>query len=217
MARGSQSGMTAMRTTKTWTPAAVERLAEIQDAAVQLFYERGFHGTDLRLIAQQVGMHPSSFYNYIGSKQELLYLILRNGIDRMNEGLAEAVAGIEDPVAALMAAIRFHVTMTAHSRFHAWTEHVETRALEGEFRDLVFEERKKYEAQWVALIERGVATGVFHPSHTKVAVFGLISMAQISRWYSPGGALSPEQIADVFCDIILRGLAGVLPEGVTRP
>src|SRR5438105_2336084 len=88
--------------------AARERLEQIKTVAARLFYERGYHGADLREIAQEVGMHPSTFYHYIAEKQQLLYLILSDGLRAMLEEFNQRVAPIEDPLAALAEAMRMH-------------------------------------------------------------------------------------------------------------
>jgi TetR/AcrR family transcriptional regulator, cholesterol catabolism regulator len=189
------------------TPAAIERLSEIKAAAAKCFYDRGYHGTDLRFIAVEAGMHPSSFYNYIKSKQELLYLIMMDGLDEMNRGLDAAIREAPDPVAALRLAIQFQVSVTANSRFNAWTQQVEVRSLTGEFRETVIFERDKYQRKWVSIVRAGIKSGQFRKVDAKLAVIGMLSMAQVSRWYSPGGDAKPEAIAELFADIVISGLA----------
>ena len=56
-------------------------------------------------------------------------------------------------------------------------------------------------------IADGIACGEFRQVDPKVAAFAVIGMANwTSRWYSPSGALSPEQIGEIIADIAMHGL-----------
>ena len=50
------------------TDAHLGRLEEIKTAAARYFYELGFVATDMRRIADAVGLHVSTLYTYIESK-----------------------------------------------------------------------------------------------------------------------------------------------------
>lgn len=52
-----------------------KRRRQIVDAAVELFVENGFHKTTTRQIAQAVGFSIGSLYEYVGSKEDVLYLV----------------------------------------------------------------------------------------------------------------------------------------------
>jgi len=52
-----------------------QRHRQIVDAAVQLFIEQGFHKTTTRQIARAAGFSIGSLYEYIASKEDILYLV----------------------------------------------------------------------------------------------------------------------------------------------
>jgi hypothetical protein len=59
----------------------------------------------------------------------------------------------------------------------------------------------------VGIIERGVREEVFRPVDPRMTVLGLIGMCNwMVRWYRPDGRLTPDQIAEHFFDLVLRGL-----------
>src|SRR5690606_40436177 len=91
---------------KADTSRRESRLEDIKNAALKEFYQRGYAATDLRAIAREVGLHVSSLYNYISSKQQLLYLIATQYVEDSTRSLTEAIAGIADPVERLRSAIR---------------------------------------------------------------------------------------------------------------
>lgn len=51
------------------------RRRQIADAAVQLFIDNGFHKTTTRQIARKAGVSIGSLYEYIASKEDVLYLV----------------------------------------------------------------------------------------------------------------------------------------------
>ena len=83
----------AVRDTES-TGSVRSRRAEICDAALSVFAERGYHGTSMEEIARVVGMRASSLYNHVSSKQELLAGIM---VATMRDLLADDVqAALED-------------------------------------------------------------------------------------------------------------------------
>ena len=51
------------------------RRMEIVKAAVELFVRKGFHRTTVREIAQKFGMSVGTLYEYIRTKEDILYLV----------------------------------------------------------------------------------------------------------------------------------------------
>ncbi len=60
---------------ETQTKGETTRLA-IEDAAVKLFMERGYHATSMRQIAEQAGLALGGIYNHFASKDELFEAII---------------------------------------------------------------------------------------------------------------------------------------------
>ena len=44
----------------------------VRQAALELFAERGFHGTGIRQLAERAGVSSASLYHYLGTKEDLL-------------------------------------------------------------------------------------------------------------------------------------------------
>lgn len=199
-----------MATTRRGTRAtanAEDRLTAIKRVAVKWFSRRGYEGTDLRLIAQDLKLHPSSLYNYIRSKQELLYLILKEGMEEVHAGFDAAVEGLEDPTERLAAALRFHVVQNANRREVAWTSHIEVRALKGKYRTAILALRDQYQEKWVNLFRDGLERGVFRDLDPEITAFGVLAMAQtVARWFNPRGRFTPEEIANEYVALALKGV-----------
>lgn len=189
------------------TDSHKERLQQIREAAAELFLQQGYASTDLRQIASAVDIHVSSLYNYIRSKENLLYDIIIEGLVEISGRMDEALATGDDPVVQLRAALEAHILHHAERRSKAWTNHVEFRALSGEFYETVVEMRHQYEVRWIDLLQRGMAAGAFANESPKLVAYTLLAVGpSVSRWYDPNDEQSAESIAKSMANISLNGV-----------
>ena len=77
------------RTGKIRTYIASEELADkrrrhIAGCAIRVFYKNGYHKTSMRELASACGMTIGAIYSYIGSKDDILHLILQELVDEQN-------------------------------------------------------------------------------------------------------------------------------------
>jgi len=88
-----------------------KRRRQIIDAAVHLFVAQGFHKTTTRQIAQAAGFSTGTLYEYVASKEDVLYLVCDAIHAEMEKSIAEGVARAAGGREALAGVIRecFHV------------------------------------------------------------------------------------------------------------
>ena len=185
----------------------MERLATIKEHAARQFYEGGYAATDLRSIAASVGIHVASLYNYISSKEELLYLIMKDGMTEIRVALDAALADVDSPADRLRAAVESHIAHHARRRYLAWTSHVEVRSLTGRQRGEILRLRHEYEERFLQILEEGRSTGAFTFEDPKIALYAVLSNGQsVSRWYKPAGSRQAEEIARLMAQQVLMGL-----------
>ncbi len=69
--------------TKIKNPDLVEkRRNQISQAALALFREKGFHATSMRTICQKAKVNLGSFYDYFGSKEDILVHLYKEIMNR---------------------------------------------------------------------------------------------------------------------------------------
>ncbi len=83
-----------------------ERRRQIVDAAVPLFIERGYHKTTTRALAQATGLSIGSMYEYITTKDDVLYLVCMAIHAEVEHGVKEALGRPLQARAALAEVIR---------------------------------------------------------------------------------------------------------------
>lgn len=180
----------------------------IYEAAVRLIFERGYHGTSQRAIADAVGLQMSSLYHHFPSKQDLLVDIMARSMRDLISAVEQAAAQArsDGPEQRLRAAIQGHVLFHADRRREAFILDSELRALEPAGRELVVKLRDQYEQIFADILQQGMAEGVFRIPDRKVAGFMLLAMCTgVAIWYRPGGRLPLETIADIYTDLFLSG------------
>ncbi|MFV0436782.1 MAG: TetR/AcrR family transcriptional regulator [Desulfopila sp.] len=69
-----------------------ERRRQIVDAAVRLFIEHGYHKTTTRLLAKATGLSIGTMYDYISTKEDVLYLVCVAIHTEVEQGVKQALA-----------------------------------------------------------------------------------------------------------------------------
>ena len=60
---------------------------QILEAAAQIIRQKGFHATSMKDIADAVSLQKASLYHHVSNKQEILLLLLEQGLDMLTERL----------------------------------------------------------------------------------------------------------------------------------
>jgi len=182
--------------------------AAIRCAALRLIYRQGFAAMNLRDLAAEVGIQPSSLYNHIASKQALLS-------DLMQEHMAALLAATDVALEAagpglidrLRAFIGHHVLYHMEKRQEVYIANFELRALDATNYARIVAMRADYEARFMALLEEGAGSGELDIADIPVTAFALLAMLTgICTWYRPGGRLNKAELVTLHTELALNGL-----------
>ncbi|WP_027863048.1 TetR/AcrR family transcriptional regulator [Marmoricola sp. URHB0036] len=181
-------------------------------AATDAFAEKGFHGTTTRDIAAAAGMSPAALYVHHRSKEELLYLISRQG----HETTLAMVRAATEAGAPACEALRswMHDFCLHHARNHTSARIVnyELAALSEEHYAEIRGLRRQIEHLTRGLVEHGVRQGCFASPDPSMSAAALLSLGiDLARWYREGGRWTPEQVAEEYAEIGLRLVGLVAP------
>jgi AcrR family transcriptional regulator len=186
------------------TAGGQTRRDQILEAAARLFSERGYHATSMRDIGEATGMLAGSLYAHIDGKEDLLFGIVQRAAAAFLSELEAARgsdASVED---RLRRAMRAHVEVVAGDPEAARVFHHEWRALSGRRRTEVRRLRRRYESIWDEIIRE--LPGATDPKSARLLVLSAANWTY--TWYRPDGPMSPQQVADRFTDLLLKGLGG---------
>jgi TetR/AcrR family transcriptional regulator, cholesterol catabolism regulator len=199
----------------TSAPARPRRRdAEVLDAAADIFYERGYASATVQDVADGLGMLKGSLYYYIESKEDLLYRLMDEIHDGVDEVLAEVMASDDlTAIQKLDLYVRSQVQYNVRNLKKISVYYHDLDQLTGARLKEIVSRRRKHEDQVVALIVQAQADGDADPTlDAKLlsnCVFGTIIW--IYRWYRPGRGVSAEQLSETCARFALHGL------GVAKP
>ena len=83
-----------------------KRREQIVLAAIELFSQKGFHQTTLRDLSERSSISYGNIYDYVGSKQDIFYLIHEYLCDIAFCRLTELLNSVRDPMERLRRMIR---------------------------------------------------------------------------------------------------------------
>src|SRR5919106_683077 len=201
------SNLASYRTVVSMTVYMPTRRDELTRTAARLFAERGFHGTSMGDLAEALGVQKGSLYSLTGSKQQLLYKTMRQGADAFHAAL-DAVPEPAPAAERVRAALRGHLRVVAEQIDVATVFTREWRYLEGEQREEILGERRRYEERWRTLFREGVESGGLRIDlDVGAAALLVLSAANWAyTWLTPDR--DTDELADRFTAILVDGIRG---------
>ncbi|MDH4117326.1 MAG: TetR/AcrR family transcriptional regulator [Acidimicrobiia bacterium] len=186
---------------------------DVVRAAGRLFADRGYHGTSMRDLGKELGLHGSSLYSHITSKEALLVDVVMRGAELFEEVANRALETDAAAVERLRRLVVGHVDVVLDHLDEARTFLNEARSLEPEHRATVVTARDRYEQAVRTIIGGGVESGEFAASvDPRMSSIYLLSILNaLDRWYRPEGDLDRLALVDSLMEFTLSAL-GAAPQ-----
>lgn len=183
--------------------ATRERVIEV---AGQLFAEKGFHATSVADIGAMSDLRAGGLYYHIGSKEGLLWEILRRYTEKALAGAERIADSDSDPVSKLGELIDFHVRTIAEHRRDVLIQLRDADALSGENAARLHVLRERVQDCWERVLDEGYRAGTLTQGNRVVAngLLGMVNMMPL--WYRPERGDTPESVARQFRAMVLDGL-----------
>ncbi len=174
--------------------------------AAALFNEKGFHGTSLDEVAARLGVTKPTIYQYVASKDEILFACVRHGLDRLRQAVDQVPTGHRSGRDRLRAAMhRYAIVMTED--YCRCVTRIADSELSPESRARFRRLKREIDLMLRDLVQRGIEDGSLRPGDARIITFTLTgALNWIGRWYEPGGSMSPEHIASALVATLLQGL-----------
>jgi AcrR family transcriptional regulator len=181
-------------------------------AAVELFYRQGALATSVRQITEACGLTPGALYNHFESKEQLLYVLVRDIHLRQESMLAAAQAAVEgDPVAELSAIVEVYVARHSDHRETARVANREYSLLSGEWYEEVVGIRRRLRDRVVDVLLAGRQKQVFdlvggedRTAAVLTAIPILDMCVHVSEWFHEHRPLSHAELQARYVGLALR-------------
>jgi TetR/AcrR family transcriptional regulator, cholesterol catabolism regulator len=183
------------------------RRSELTRTAARLFAEKGYHGTSIGDLAEAMGVQKGSLYAHMESKEDLLWEVASEGAAAFHAAL-DRVPDDGSALERIRAALRAHLRVVAEQLDVATVFVREWRYLEGERRDEIVAERRRYEERVRALFREGRELGDLRTDlDDATAALLMLSAANWAyTWLQPGR--DTDELADHFYALLLDGMRG---------
>ncbi|MFC3495723.1 TetR/AcrR family transcriptional regulator [Glycomyces rhizosphaerae] len=200
---GAAGALLPPRATSTGT------LRKIHEEALLQFGARGYHAVSIRDLAGAVGIHPSTVYSHVKSKQEILSELIRIGHEEQAQRLTQAVADAgDDPVDQITAMVAALVRLHADYPLLMRVSNRELEALAPEEREAAYASRVRAEAAAVAIIERGRKQGLFGDFEPLLGMTALGSMGiRVAEWWRPELGIDVDELAETYAKFARKVLS----------
>lgn len=163
----------------------------------------------MRDLGRELGLHGSSLYSHISSKEDLLVEVVESGAELFARSSARALEQTDLPLERLHRLIEGHVGVVLDHIDEARTFLNEAQALEPEHRAVVIKARDRYESVFRSVMRQGIAQGDLRPDLDvrMTAIYLLSVLNSIDRWYRPEGDLDRDALTDSIFEFVVRGAA----------
>jgi AcrR family transcriptional regulator len=160
---------------------------QIARAATKKFIEKGFHKTSVREIAKEAKLTIGNLYDYIDTKDDILYLAYKEIYSEWSEGLLKdpKILAISDPKEQLCAAIESMFDVFNKSRELIILAYRETKSLQKDHLKDVLGQESKLVEYFEQVIRRGVELGSFRKIDAALAansIVFLLALVPLRGW-----------------------------------
>lgn len=205
-----------------WERRKEARPAEILEAALDLFVEKGYANTRGEDVAARAGVSKGTLYLYFSNKEELFKAVVRQNILPTIAEAGSLIEQYQGPTAALLGEI-----------LRGWWQRIGTTKAAGICK-LVTAESGNFPAIWnfyyaevvepgdrllKAVIQRGIDRGEFRPVDVPATVHTLRApILMLMMWQGSGGPcsvqvqeLGAERMIEAMVDVVTHGLVLAQP------
>ncbi len=192
-------------------------------AAADVLQRNGYESTTMKDIAAAVNLTAASLYHHFRNKDALLIAVLEAGLEYIISQIEPIVRSTQPSDEKLRRIVNAHVVGLANNTAVGAAMVFEIRSLmsiktpeNGDAeahdewtarRDAFFARRDQFENLFQQVVRDGIEEGSFRPVDVPIFVKTMLGAHNwVGVWYSPGGRLNGEQIAEMMADSFLRAL-----------
>ena len=183
--------------------SGIESKKRILSSAIKIFFEYGYKGTSMRMIARRANISVGGLYLYFKSKEDLYLTLIKIRLDDLANKTAEALKDIRDPAEAMRTFLMFRLNYAKEHR-----ELILALGRDPGFHFGIDIKRKFFRQQRrviEGILKKGIESGKFRKFNTKEAakvIFSLVRGFIASLVIEPDALFSTEEC----CELILNGL-----------
>ncbi|MFQ5787888.1 MAG: TetR/AcrR family transcriptional regulator [Thermodesulfobacteriota bacterium] len=158
------------------------RRMEIVKAAVDIFVRKGFHKTTVREIAQKFGMSIGTLYEYIRTKEDILYLVCDYIHSSVGERVRPSLKMSGNSKETLERAIHTYITIVDEMQDYVIFLYQETKSLSYEARKYIFRAEEEMAGIFEEILKQGFEDGTFSINEKDISLIAHNIMVLGQMW-----------------------------------
>lgn len=182
----------------------------IMDCAAALFAKEGYPSAKMQDVALACGATKSMLYHYFPTKDDLLFAMLMEHLERIVQGVEEAIDGTGSPRDRLMLMVETYTQKSAQSRRRHMIAMQDVKYLPKPKQAPLIELQRKLTARVSELLQQlnpGLPEHVYKP-YTMMLI-GMLNWTDM--WYRTGGTMKPQELCDRMSRLFLKGFLAEKP------
>ena len=195
--------------TATKNPDRVrERRERLVNAAIQVFIEKGFHDATVRDIGRVAQMTQGTIYNYVRSKDDILYLVCDRIVAEYNDQTRKALDTSHDPIGRVRSAVRAISEVMYRHRREIRLIYQDSHLLDTRSRQVILARVEEF----IGMFERIVADAArelgrpLPHAHLAANMLTFLPVMIALRGWSLRKHASPQVVVDEISEFVVRGL-----------
>ncbi|MCP3969725.1 MAG: TetR/AcrR family transcriptional regulator [Rhodobacteraceae bacterium] len=166
-----------------------KRRGQIVSAAVSLFSKQGYARTSVQQISRQAGVSIGLIYQYFGDKDDILFLALKLVLDTYEREIPPQLAGKDDPLDRLRAALRAYCTVVDSLREATVLAYQATRSLPPNRRIFIENAETRTNQIFRDVLEQCMRQGLIEAPNLDLLTYQFVHFAHawaLKRWAFSG-------------------------------
>ena len=186
------------------------RDSEVIEAAVRIFWQKGYASASVQDVADALGMLKGSLYYYIDSKESLLFKIFEDSHDALMKLTEQAVGSEGRAVDRLTRFLHGYAMWTLMHLERAALYSREWRYASDTHRATLSEQQRYYDRTLRTLIIAGQEEGDLDATvdPRRASLFIWAAFTGLPDWFRSGAKSEAEQVAATYVDLALRACGG---------
>lgn len=185
-----------------------DKRKRILEEAAHLFARYGFAATSIAMLASACDASKALIYHYYRDKNEILFDMLDHHVQHLNEAAGAILDNDEDDVTKLRSLVKRLMGIYVKSRDKHVVLMNEMAALTPEQQALLTDTQTRLVHQIADLVARQHTVAPLMSPRMRTAI-GMTLLGTLNwtyTWFNEDGPITPEQFADIACEIFLSGV-----------
>ena len=195
--------------TATKNPDRVrERRESLINAAIAVFIEKGFHNATVRDIGRAANMTQGTIYNYVSSKDDILYMVCDRIVAEYNEQARRALDTSHEPAERVRSAVRAISQVMYRHRREILLIYQDSHLLDKRSRRVILARVEEFIGMFERIITdaaRELGVPLPYP-HLSANMLTFLPVMIALRGWSLKNDVAPEAVIEQITAFIVRGL-----------